>query len=122
MKPLIIMLLAWLPCSAIAETLTAKQQHDYQALLQETRCVTCLNQNLVDSTAPIALAMREEIYRRIELGESPEQVRSYLIERYGEFVSFRPSFDTKNALLWGLPWVLMAIGLFVLKRKVKVTT
>lgn len=109
------------PCFVFAESMTKQQLNDYHSLLDETRCVTCLNQSLAESSAPIAVSMREEIHRRIELGEDKHQVREYLVSSYGEFVSFRPSMNKQNALLWGLPWFFISVAIYLVFRKIKLS-
>ena len=116
-----LVLLLCVPWLVGAESFTDNQIKDYHTLLDETRCVTCLNQSLAESTAPIAVSMREEIYRRIELGEDKQQIREYLVSSYGEFVSFRPSMNKQNALLWVLPWVFILSAIFLITKKLKLS-
>ncbi len=99
----------WGYCAELSE----QQASDYHQLLEETRCVTCLNQNLLDSSAPVALAMREEILSQIEQGHTVVEIRDFLVSRYGEFVSFRPAMSFQNLILWCFPWALMvgALGI-----------
>lgn len=87
------------------------QQKHFESLLKEFRCVTCPNQNIADSQAPIAGAMRQEIYRRYRLGESPECIRDYLFAQYGDYVSYRPKMKIQNFPLWLMPFFMLSIGL-----------
>lgn len=83
----------------------------YQTLLKAYRCLKCQNQNLWDSNASLAGDLRREIRGQIVAGKSKEDIDSYLVARYGEFVLYRPRFTTKTAVLWIGPFVLLLIGL-----------
>ena len=69
----------------------AKQEAKAQALMQELRCLVCQGQSIADSDAELAGDMRDLVRRRIAAGEKPEHIRAWLIERYGDWVSYRPS-------------------------------
>lgn len=86
----------------------------YQELLREYRCLKCQNQNLADSDASLAGDLRREIRRLIEAGGNQADIEEYLVSRYGEFVLYRPRFNSKTMILWIGPFVLLAIGLFSL--------
>lgn len=83
----------------------------YHELINEIRCVTCPNQSIADSSAPIAVAMREDIARRIEAGESESVIREYLLLRYGEYITYRPIVQKETWALWWGPLIFMLIGL-----------
>jgi len=89
------------------------KQQAYDRLIKEYRCVTCPNQNIADSGAPIAVAMREVIAERLEKGDSEENIREYLISRYGEYVVYRPSNNSHNVLLWWGPLGMLVTGIGV---------
>lgn len=112
------LLLILLFLSPLVHALTESQTKDYQTLLEQTRCLTCLNQSLAESSTPVSKAMQDEILVRIERGETPEQIRAYLVEAYGEFVSFKPAKNRATFLLWTLPWVLIGVAMWWLARKV----
>lgn len=80
----------------------------------ELRCVVCQNQTVADSHAELAADLREQIRGQLREGRSPDQIRGFMTERYGEFVLYRPPLSTRTALLWGGPALLMAIGLLAL--------
>ena len=69
----------------------ARQEAKAQALMQELRCLVCQGQSIADSDAELAGDMRDLVRRRIAAGEKPEQIRAWLIERYGDWVSYRPA-------------------------------
>ncbi len=77
------------------------------------RCVQCQGQSVADSDAPIAVAMRAEVRRRIDAGESKDAVKQWMIGRYGEWVSFEPATHGAGLLLWIAPIAIFAIALLV---------
>ena len=92
----------------------------YQALTRELRCPKCQNQDIADSNAPIAQDMRAQVHRLVEEGKSHEQVVEYMIERFGEFVTYKPKVSAETYLLWYGPWVFVSLGVIaivVLSRK-----
>ncbi|TAJ94227.1 MAG: cytochrome c-type biogenesis protein CcmH [Gammaproteobacteria bacterium] len=80
----------------------------YLALIEELRCVKCQNQNLKDSTAGIAADLRDEIYRMMEEGMDDAAIVRFLVDRYGDFVLYRPPLKSSTWLLWFGPFVLFA--------------
>ncbi len=83
----------------------------YEALLKEYRCLKCQNQNLWDSNASLAGDLRREIRGQILDGKVKTDIDEYLVARYGEFVLYRPRFNSKTAILWIGPFALLFIGL-----------
>lgn len=86
------------------------QRARFAALTRELRCPKCQNQDLADSNAPIAADLRREIHRLMVEGNSDEQVITYLVNRYGEFVRYRPAFEARTWLLWLGPGVFLLVG------------
>lgn len=86
----------------------------YRTLIEEMRCPKCQNQNLEDSNSPIAADLRREIRRLLEAGRSDEEIARYMVERYGDFVLYRPPVQENTLLLWYAPGVLLVVGLIVL--------
>lgn len=87
------------------------QEARAQALEREIRCVQCQNEPIAQSTAEIARDMRVLVRERIAAGDSDADIRAFFRARYGDFVLFRPPFDTRTWLLWGAPLVLLGGGL-----------
>ncbi len=85
----------------------------YYALIQELRCPKCQNQNLADSDSVIAEDLRNQVYVMIKDGRSDQEIVQFMVERYGEFVLYRPAFSLSNSVLWGAPAALILIVLFV---------
>jgi len=83
-------------------------------LASELRCLVCQNQTLADSHADLAQDLRQEIRELIASGMTDDQVRDYLVERYGDFVLYRPPWKATTALLWAGPLLLVVAGGVVL--------
>jgi cytochrome c-type biogenesis protein CcmH len=80
------------------------------ALAETLKCPTCRSQSVADSEAPSAKAIRAEISRRLEAGESEDEIRAYLVSRFGEEILLTPSSTGVTALVWILPVVAVALG------------
>lgn len=89
-------------------------QARYKHLTLELRCPKCQNQDLADSNAPIATDLRNQIIQMIEQGKSDQEIINYMVERYGEFVLYRPRFAGYNVILWIMPLLLVCLGLGVI--------
>jgi len=96
-----------------------RQEARAQALMAELRCVVCQGQSIADSDAEIAGDMRDLVRRRIAAGEQPSQIRSWLIERYGSWISYRPGDDPIAWPLWLAPIALLLLGAFLLRRRIR---
>ena len=81
-----------------------------KALMEELRCLVCQGQSIADSDAPLAGDMRHEVRSKIAAGESPDEIKAWLVARYGNWVSYDPPFDGATALLWLGPLLFLAIG------------
>ncbi len=91
----------------------AEQEARYQQLTVELRCLVCQNQNLADSDAPLAQDLRREIYEMMQAGRSDNEIKQFLIDRYGDFVLYKPPVKNNTLLLWFLPAFLLAGGALV---------
>mgnify|MGYP003578142957 FL=1 len=81
-----------------------------KALMEELRCLVCQGQSIADSDAPLAGDMRHEVRSKIAAGESPGEIRKWLVARYGNWVTYDPPFDMATALLWLGPLIFLALG------------
>ena len=90
-----------------------------QALMMSVRCLVCQGQSIADSDADMASDMRAMIRKRIAAGEKPEDIRAWLIERYGNWVSYKPVFDAQTAPLWIAPLLLLGAGILVARGRFK---
>ena len=81
---------------------------------EELRCLVCQNQTIADSNAPLALDLRNQIRVQVKQGKSDDEIRTYMTERYGDFVLYKPPFKATTAVLWIGPFALIAVGALVL--------
>ena len=87
------------------------------ALMNTLRCLKCQSQSINDSDAPMAGDMRHQVRSRLLAGESPDQIRSWLTQRYGDYVSYQPEVSSTTWPLFAIPLVLLAlVGLVLLRR------
>ena len=102
---------------------TVEQQSLYRKLLEEVRCMVCQNQNLRDSNAPLAKDMRRELRRMVEEGASEADVKQFLLDRYGDYVLYRPRLAPNTLVLWAGPGVLLIVALgalaLVIRRRTR---
>lgn len=95
----------------------------FQTLIKEIRCVVCQNQNIADSNAPLANDLRNKVYEMIIHHQSDEEIKNYLVKRYGEFILLRPRFTKLTAMLWFFPLLgLIMTGMFIYRYIVKYET
>ncbi|WP_425479168.1 cytochrome c-type biogenesis protein [Pseudoxanthomonas composti] len=97
----------------------AAEEARFQALAHELRCVMCQNQSLADSNAQVAHDLRREVLVLMQQGRSDAQIKQFLVERYGEFVLYRPQVEPGTWLLWFGPLALLLLGGLVLWRVVR---
>ena len=88
----------------------------YESLLAELRCLVCQNQSLAESDADLAKDLRAQVYTLIQSGKKDGEVLAFLVQRYGDFVLYRPPLKTSTYLLWAGPFLLLLLGLFLLWR------
>lgn len=86
----------------------------YAELTKELRCPKCQNQDIADSNAPIAADLRKEIFRMLGEGRSNQQIIDFMVDRYGDFVRYKPALSSKTWLLWFGPAGLLIGGLVVI--------
>ena len=90
-----------------------------RTLMETIRCLTCQSQSIADSNASMAGDMRSQIRERIIAGEEPEHIRAWLIERYGDWVSYEPTAEPILWPLWAAPLILLGLGLLLLRGRIK---
>lgn len=96
-----------------------QQQERFNKLTEELRCLVCQNQNLADSDAPLAHDLRREVHEMVLAGRTNEQVKEFLVTRYGDFVLYRPPVQKNTYLLWLAPLVLLLMGALILRSSIK---
>jgi cytochrome c-type biogenesis protein CcmH len=97
----------------------AAEETRFHKLTAELRCVMCQNQSLADSNAQIAHDLRREVLAQMRLDKSDAQIKQYLVERYGEFVLYKPGIQPGTWLLWFGPALLLIAGAFIVLRIVR---
>lgn len=88
-----------------------------KALMETLRCLVCQSQSIADSDAPIAGDMRNQVRLRIDAGEDPEAIRSWLIQRYGDYVSYAPRVTAATWPLFAVPLGLIVVAAAVMRRR-----
>ncbi|WP_128892322.1 cytochrome c-type biogenesis protein [Erythrobacter sp. HKB08] len=94
-----------------------RQEAEAQALMETLRCLKCQSQSIADSDAPMAGDMRHQVRTRIAAGEEPEAIRAWLVERYGDYVSYAPTVSETTWPLFAVPAVLVLVALLLLWRR-----
>jgi cytochrome c-type biogenesis protein CcmH len=94
-------------------------QERYQKLTHELRCMQCLNQSIADSPVELAGELRNEVREMVVEGKSDDEIRDYMVERYGEFILFRPRVSARNMWLWLGPGIMLVIGAIIAVRIVR---
>ncbi len=97
-----------------------RQEATAQALMETLRCLKCQSQSIADSDAPMAGDMRHQVRTRIMAGEQPEEIRAWLVQRYGDYVSYAPTVSSKTWPLFAVPLILVLAALGVLVRRLRV--
>jgi len=96
-----------------------RQEARAEALMEELRCLVCQGQSIADSDAELAGDMRDLVRRRIAAGERPDAVRSWLIQRYGTWISYKPTAEPAAWPLWLAPLALLLAGAWIIRRRIK---
>jgi len=94
-------------------------QARYENITRELRCLVCQNETIADSNATLAGDLRREVREMIADGKTDDQIRDFMIARYGDFVLYRPRLTPMNFLLWAAPVILLLVGAFALVRVVR---
>lgn len=126
MRALILMCFLFsLPSHAVIETYrfaTEQQRILYDELVRELRCVVCQNQNLIDSNAPLAQDLRQQIYQMVQHEQADkETVIKFMTQRYGDFVLYKPPLQPNTVLLWFAPLLMLLLGVVMVVRFVRQT-
>ena len=110
----LIGLLVSMPTVMAAEALlqfdSPQQEQRYKGLIEELRCMVCQNQNLADSNAGLAQDLRDRTYEMVLEGKSDQNIIDYMVNRYGEFVLYRPPLKMTTVLLWFGPAIILTIA------------
>lgn len=116
---LLLLLLFSAPAIAGIETYTfetKEQERAYKKLTEELRCLVCQNQNIADSNAELAQDLRKKAYEQVKQGKNEYEVMQWMVERYGDFVLYRPPVKATTLFLWVGPLLFLLIAFMVLWR------
>mgnify|MGYP001195088663 CR=1 FL=1 len=111
----LILLLSFSYSSFAIENIEEKVKN----LTLELRCMTCQNQSVYDSDSEYAKDIKQLVEEKFKEGLSEKKIKEFLTERYGEYILFRPYFNSKNLFLWLFPFLLVIVSLFVFLRNLK---
>jgi len=95
------------------------QEQKAQQLMETLRCLKCQSQSIADSDAPMAGDMRHQVRSRIAAGEDPEAIRSWMVERYGDYVSYKPQVTAMTWPLFAVPLALILVALLILRGRLR---
>ena len=98
------------------DELTSQERELYQHIIQEVRCLVCQNQSVGESNADLAKDLRTQIMEQVKKGGSEEDIKSYLLSRYGDFVLYEPSFNKSTYILWLSPILILLLILGWLRK------
>ena len=126
MKKSVLLTMVLILCAAnawakmeVLEFDDAEQEQRYNTLIKELRCLVCQNQNLADSNADLAKDLRSKTYQMIRAGAPDSEIIGYMVDRYGDFVLYRPPIKLTTIFLWAGPFVILLAGLVVLVRVIR---
>lgn len=97
----------------IHEFSSLEKRERYQVLVEELRCPKCQNQNLAGSDSPIAMDLRQELYRQLEDGRTDAEIKSFMVSRYGDYVLYRPPLQRNTLVLWWGPPVIFGVAILI---------
>ncbi len=97
----------------------AAQEKRFHYLAEELRCLVCQNESLSDSSAPLAQDLRRQVKEQMDAGKSNAEIKLWLVDRYGDFVLYRPAFKGSTAVLWIAPFAVLALGIWLSLRTLR---
>lgn len=118
MKIVVLLACLWFATSLqaaveIREFTTPQHEERYHALLDELRCLVCQNQNLADSNAGLAKDLRDKTYEMIQSDRTDSEIVGYMVQRYGDFVLYRPPLKSSTLVLWYGPLLILLIAITI---------
>lgn len=93
-------------------------QARYEIIIDELRCLVCQNQTIADSNAELAVDLRRQVRAMLETGSTDDEIRDYMVSRYGDFVLYRPPLAPRTLAVWFGPLILLILGAVVVARVV----
>ncbi len=98
---------------------SAEEEELYNDMLHELRCTVCQNQSIAGSNASLADDLRANLYKMVGEGADEKEIKTFMVDRYGDFVLYRPSFNASTYLLWIGPFLLLLLGFIVLRSNIR---
>ncbi len=105
--------------SSAGVALSPEIQERFKTLASELRCLVCQNQSLADSQAGLAEDLKQKVYEQIASGRSDQEIKTYMVDRYGEFILYKPAFSLDNAVLWVGPFIILALAVAMARSWLK---
>jgi len=96
-----------------------EQERTYKELTMELRCLVCQNQDIADSNAELAQDMRKKVFNMLKEGQDKQQIADFMVQRYGDFVLYKPPFDARTAVLWIGPFVFFIFAVWMMLRSIR---
>ncbi len=124
----VVVVLTVLWCSPVMavgvdeQTLPPTQEAVARSIMKELRCLVCQNQSIEDSDADLARDLRSIVRERVAAGDDEAGVKSYLTERYGDWILLQPPFNARMAVLWLAPFLIIGLAAFLLWRRARFKT
>jgi len=103
----------------VLEFESPEHEERYNNLIAELRCLVCQNQNLADSNAELAVDLRRKTYEMVSKDKSEKEIAAFMVDRYGDFVLYRPPLNSSTLLLWIGPFIILLIGVSLLIRTIR---
>ena len=97
---------------------SSAEEQRFKDLIEELRCLVCQNQSLIDSDAELAHDLRAEVHELLLSGRTDDEIKQFLVDRYGDFVLYRPPLQQNTYLLWIAPLILLLIGAWILRASI----
>lgn len=98
---------------------TPQMEARFKELASELRCLVCQNQSLADSQAGLAEDLKSKVYQQIAEGKSDADIKTYMVERYGEFILYKPAYSAGNVALWIGPFIILVIAVIAARSWLK---
>lgn len=114
---MLVLMICGMPHSSLAQgAMSEADEARFKHIASELRCLVCQNQTLFDSTSSLAGDLRQQVRIQIAQGKSDDEIRAFMVERYGDFILYKPPVKPTTWLLWAVPFVLLVCGLIMLLR------
>jgi cytochrome c-type biogenesis protein CcmH len=94
-------------------------QERYEGITRQLRCLVCQNETIADSNASLAVDLRRQVHEMIAAGKSDEEIKDFMLARYGDFVLYKPRMSGKNLVLWAAPALMLLFGVFAAVRFIR---